>query len=224
MSDLKDLIDKSPVRLFEKAAGGTLESGETGLISSKKGLGKTAVLVQFVVDYLLQGKATVHASFHPKSANVIGWYESIFNEIAKKKNIPNAEDILAEVVKKRMILTLNQDVLSLARVISTVRALGESGIKVKALLIDDIDFAKVKPQDLADIHAFADEAGLAIWISAVYDSAALIPADIHAPFDVSLHLDSKSDGIELSVLKLQNKPVSDVRLKLDSKTLLFSEK
>ena len=224
MSDMKDLIDKSPVRLFEKAAGGTLKSGEAGLISSKKGLGKTAVLVQFGVDYLLQSKDIVHASFNQKSANVIGWYESIFNEIAKKKNITHAEDILAEVVKKRMILNLNQDVVSLARVISTVRALGESGIKVQALLIDDIDFAKVKPQELADIHAFADEAGLAIWMSAVYDSAAQIPAAIHAPFDVSLHLDAKSDGIELSVLKLQNKPVSDVRLKLDSKTLLFAEK
>jgi KaiC/GvpD/RAD55 family RecA-like ATPase len=222
MSDLQSLVDKSPVRVFEKAVGDSLGVGEAGLITSKKGLGKTAVLVQFGVDALLQDKEIVHASFNQKSANVIGWYESIFTEIAKKKNIPNASDVLAEVVRKRTILNLNQDVVSLARIVSTVKALAASGIKINVLLIDDIDFAKVKPAEVDEIHAFAKNEGITVWMSAAYDSGAAIPASIHAHFDVSLHLDSKSDAIELTVLKLHGK--EGLKLKLDSKTLLFTEK
>jgi hypothetical protein len=224
MSDLKYLAEKSPVRVFEKAVGDTVKNGEAGLISSKKGLGKTGVLVQFGIDALLQGKDIVHASFNQKSADVIGWYESIFSEIAKKKNITDADDILSELIRKRMILNLNQDVVSLSSVTFTVKALQVSGVDVKVVLIDDIDFAKVKPGDLDEMHAFAKNEGITVWMNASYNSAADIPANILAPFDVSLYLDSKSDAVELSVLKFNNKDTSAMKIKLDSKTLLFTDK
>ena len=76
-----ELFERSPVRCFEKATGG-LKAGELGLLSSKKGVGKTSVLVQFGVDTLLQDKQVVHVSFDQQSANVITWYQDIFTEIA----------------------------------------------------------------------------------------------------------------------------------------------
>ena len=39
-----ELFERSPIRCFEKATGG-LKAGELGLLTSKKGLGKTSVLV-----------------------------------------------------------------------------------------------------------------------------------------------------------------------------------
>ena len=44
--DKKDLIAHSPVRYFDVTNAG-LKDGEMGLITAKKGLGKTSVLVQF---------------------------------------------------------------------------------------------------------------------------------------------------------------------------------
>ena len=82
----QDLIDHSPVRFFDKMADGGLKAGEMGLITSKKGLGKTSVLVQFGIDAMLHDKQLVHVSFDQHSSNVISWYESILAEIAKKKN------------------------------------------------------------------------------------------------------------------------------------------
>ena len=44
--DKKDLIAHSPVRYFDVTNAG-LKDGEMGLITAKKGLGKTSILVQF---------------------------------------------------------------------------------------------------------------------------------------------------------------------------------
>lgn len=50
--DKKDLIAHSPVRYFDATNVG-LKDGEMGLITAKKGLGKTSILVQFGIDSLL---------------------------------------------------------------------------------------------------------------------------------------------------------------------------
>ena len=64
-----------------------------GLITAKKGLGKTSILVQFGIDTLLNDKGLVHVSFDQQSSNVISWYSSILAEIAKKKNFSTMGEI-----------------------------------------------------------------------------------------------------------------------------------
>ncbi len=49
----EDLIQRSPVRVFEKSLRGGLQSGEIGVIASQSGIGKTSVLVQIALDKLL---------------------------------------------------------------------------------------------------------------------------------------------------------------------------
>ncbi|MBR1616302.1 MAG: hypothetical protein IJ673_12630, partial [Treponema sp.] len=66
----QDLYEKSPVRLFDAATDGGLKAGELGLVTSKKGLGKTSVLVQFGMDTLLQDKQLIHVTFDLHSSNV----------------------------------------------------------------------------------------------------------------------------------------------------------
>ena len=80
----QDLYNKSPVRLFDAATEGGLKEGGLGLVTSKKGLGKTSVLVQFGMDTLLKDEQLVHVTFDLHSSNVISWYDGIFAEIAKK--------------------------------------------------------------------------------------------------------------------------------------------
>ena len=84
----QELYEWSPIRAFDEVTGG-LKVGELGLVTAKKGLGKTSVLVQFGMDTLLNGKQLVHVSFDQHSENVISWYDGIFTEISKKKAILN---------------------------------------------------------------------------------------------------------------------------------------
>ena len=97
----QDLIEKSAVRNFEKSLGGGIKAGEIGVIASKKGLGKTSILVQLGIDKLLQGSSVVHVSFNQQADHVITWYEDIFNELAKKKNLDKPAEVKNELVKTK---------------------------------------------------------------------------------------------------------------------------
>ena len=67
----QDLYNKSPVRLFDAATEGGLKEGGLGLVTSKKGLRKTSVLVQFGMDTLLKDEQLVDVTFDLHSSNVI---------------------------------------------------------------------------------------------------------------------------------------------------------
>ncbi|MBQ0051914.1 MAG: hypothetical protein KBT11_07610 [Treponema sp.] len=214
----KDLFDKSPVRLFDAATEGGLKAGELGLVTSKKGLGKTSVLVQFGMDTLLQDKQLVHVTFDLHSSNVISWYDSIFTEIAKKKNVGNAAEMKNSVVSKRTILNFSLDNFTLTKVVNTLNALKAGGIAVSGVVMDGIDFSKVSEDDVKAVAAYAKSENVVIWASA--DS---VPANLEGNFAAIVNLEQKNDGVAVEVAKINGKAV-ETGLKLDSKTLLISNK
>lgn len=223
----EDLFDHSPVRTFDKVTDGGLKQGEIGLVTSKKGLGKTSVLVQFGMDALLQNKQLVHVSFDQHSANVISWYESIFNEIAKKKNFSNIGDIKDDLVRERTILNFSQENFSLAKVIKTLRALKEGGIKVAAIVIDGVDLSKVSADDMKVVAQFVKDENLTAWLSTTATGETLsdsVPAQLQNYFEIVLHLTPKTDGVYVAVIKCHDKPVAPAVLRLDQKSLLMMQK
>jgi hypothetical protein len=144
--------------------------------------------------------------------------------VAKKKNIANTQDMLADLVRKRVILNLNQDAAALPKVISTLKALKSGGISVKALLVDDIDFSRVKPEEISEIHEFAKAEGIAVWMSSAFEKAEDVPAEKAAPFDTVLHLAPTGSGPELQILSSHGKNAAGAKLHLDSKTFLITDK
>ncbi|MDR1785159.1 MAG: hypothetical protein LBR23_01650 [Spirochaetaceae bacterium] len=222
-----ELFDKSPIRLVDKLCDSPLGAGDMALVVSKKGLGKTSVLVQFGIDYLLRDKQVVHVSFDQKSANVITWYANLFAEIAKK-GPPSAKDSLTDLVKKRVILNLSQDARVLPRIIATAKALGEGGIKAQCLLIDDVNFSTIGPGDFALLRDYAGEAGIFVCVSAAAEGENLesvLPGGVS--FDALFRLVSLPDMIEFRRVlpgpQGKKAPPPPVRLKVDSKTLLLTE-
>lgn len=224
--DKKDLFEFSPIRYFDKIANGGLTAGEIGLITSKKGLGKTSVLVQFGMDSLLADKQLVHVSFDQHSSNVISWYSSIFSEIAKKKNISNASDLKDEIMRERTILNFNPENFTLLKVIKTVTAMQSAGIKVTALVIDGFDIKKANEEDMKAVADFAAQEKMIVWLTSTEESPKLedsAPKAILPYLSAVLHLNPKQNGVELSVLKLRDTTPA-TSLKLDSKTLLITDK
>lgn len=221
-----ELFERSPIRCFEKATGG-LQSGQLGLITSKKGLGKTSVLVQFGVDTLLQDKQVVHVSFDQQSANVITWYQDIFTEIAKKKNISNVSELVTELVRKRIILNFHQDAMALSHIVTTLEALAQGGIQASCLVVDGVELTKLKAEDVQAIADYAQKSGVAVWFSASSDAddlAGTLAADLQDKFQSVVRLEAKTDVIELMILKMGSEGARSSGLKLDSKTLLIAEK
>ncbi|MBQ6781404.1 MAG: hypothetical protein IJP62_09275 [Treponema sp.] len=221
----QDLFDKSPVRLFDEATEGGLKAGEIGLVTAKKGLGKTSVLVQFGMDTLLQDKQLAHVTFDLHSSNVISWYDGIFAELAKKKN--GAADLKDDVVAKRTILNFSLDNFTLEKVVNTLKALKAGGIEVAGVVMDGVDFAKVSEDDVKAVADYAKAENAKVWFSASANGEKLadsVPANLENYFAIIAHLAQKTDGVALTVLKLRDKKNVETNLKLDTKTLLISKK
>ena len=224
----QDLIERSPVRNFEKSLGGGVKAGEIGVIVSKKGLGKTSILVQLGIDKLLQGSSVVHVSFNQQADHVMTWYEDIFTELAKKKNLDKAAEVKAELVSKRIVLNFNQDSVKTVQVIKTIKALAEGGSKPEAVIIDGFDFSKANPESMDQMKTFAKDMKINIWYSANVEVAdkglpvALKPFE--KDLDVVLYLEPKTDCIQIKALKEHNKGDYTTDLKLDVKTLLIADK
>lgn len=223
----QELYERSPIRAFDEAANGGLKAGELGLVTAKKGLGKTSLLVQFGMDTLLNGKQLVHVSFDQHSQNVISWYDGIYTEISKKKSIANAAEVKEQILKGRTILNFNQDNFNLEKVVNTLNALKAGGIAVAGVVIDNVDFSKVKESDIQAVASYAKATKAKVWMSSTVASDKLddsAPKAILPYFNIVAHLTSKGTTTLLQLLKVgKNKDIPS-ELKLDSKTLLITNK
>jgi archaellum biogenesis ATPase FlaH len=242
---LNELIQRSPIRIFEQSINGGLKPGEIGVIASLNGVGKTSVLVQLAMDKLLQGKKVIHVSFTRTSSlgqhtNYVPlWYEDIFNEFINKKNLENAAEIMNDLVKNRVAMNFNQDGVTKEQILKSLRAMIiEGGFKADSIIIDGFDFARANKDNglQASIEAvknFAIEIGVSIWYSCSikddepqYDkeNIPVVLGGCVDSLDIVIILQPKPDHIELSLSKDRGSTISkSMAMKLDPKTLLMLE-
>ena len=231
--EINELIQRSPVRIFEKSINGGLKAGEVGIISSQSGIGKTSVLVQIALDKLLQAKKVIHVSFTQHTDYVLAWYEDIFDEFIKKKNLENEKDVKNELVKNRVLMNFNQDGVTADQILRSLRAMiVDGGFKAEALIIDGFDFTRMSRERISAIKDFAGELGLSVWYSctvkgegeAAYTkkNIPLVIAGFAELVDVVIVLVPKHDHIALTVSKdRESYNPEHLALKLDPKTLLI---
>jgi hypothetical protein len=230
-----DLIQKSPVRILEKSIKGGLKPGNIGVIASRQGIGKTSVLVQIALDKLFQGKKVIHVSFVTNTSYVITWYDNIFTELAKKKNIENVDALREEASRNRVLMNFNQDSVTVDQILKSLRAMiVDGGFKADSLIVDGFDFTKADRSRFEEVKKFAEDMNIEVWYSCTTSGSnsevdsngiPLILKEYIDLFSVIILLEPKSDYIHLSVVKdyTRFKP-EDLSLKLDAKTLLIAEK
>lgn len=223
-----DLIERSAVRNFEKALGGAMQAGEVAIVTAKRGVGKTSMLVQLGLDQLLQDKPIVHISFSQDVDYSMTWYNNMFDETAEKKHLEKAAELKNEIISRRIILNFNQDIVRTTQIIKTVKALCEGGSKISALMIDDFDFSKAVPEAMQQIKQFAKEMGIFVWYTSAADvREKALPKDLEAyapDADFILYLEPDTDAIKIHALKARDKANFDTGCKLDIKTMLLAEK
>ena len=239
----EELIMHSPVRILMNSINGGLKTGELGLIASPSGIGKTSVLVQIALDKLLQDKKVIHVSFTQNTNHVLAWYEDIFDEFIKKKNLENEEEVKNNITKNRVLMKFSQAGISSEQIQRSLRALIKSGgFSAEVIIIDGFDFSTAEEDHFAAIKSFASEMGVYCWYSCnvtedlrsgenplndqLYDqkNIPLILKDNASLFDVIIVLEPKSDHIALTVSRDRDiyNP-EHLALKLDPKTLLILE-
>jgi ABC-type lipoprotein export system ATPase subunit len=229
-----ELIQRSPVRTFMKSIHGGLLAGEAGLIASPSGLGKTSVLVQIALDKLLQGEKVIHVSFTQHTDYVLAWYEDIFGEFIKKKNLENQDEVKNDIVKNRVLMNFNQGGISAEQIHRSLMALiVNGGFNAQALIVDGFDFSEGGRDRISATRAFAKEAGVSVWYSCtvggpepLYDerNIPLLIKDYADLFAVVVVLEPRPAHIKLTVSKDRDSySPGQMALRLDPKTLLMLE-
>jgi KaiC/GvpD/RAD55 family RecA-like ATPase len=231
-----ELIQRSPVRIFEKSIHGGLKAGEVGIIAAPRGIGKTSVLVQIALDKLLQGKKVIHVSYTKHNDYVLAWYEDIFEEFVTKKNVENIAEVKNEVVNNRVLMKFSQEGVTGDQILRSLRALiVDGGFNAEAIIVDGFEF--INPERdrdrLTKVRQLAQELQLSVWYSCTvttdgaYDKQGIpvILKNALDTLDVIIVLDPKADHIDLTVSKdREDYNPEHMALKLDPKTLLILER
>lgn len=228
-----ELIKRSPLRIFENSIHGGVGAGNLGVIASKKGVGKTGCLVHIATDKLFCEKHVIHVSFSSRVDHIHNWYEDIFSEIAKKRNLENAAEVHDEIVKNRVIMNFSQTGKEVGHVISSLQAMMQQGhFPADVIIVDGFDIEHAEPGDIAAFKAFAEESKLEIWFSLSVDEEALgdgrsTPKGLESymkDIAVMITLRYEQDYIAFQVVKdHDNEELNQMNLKLDQKTLLIAE-
>ena len=229
-----ELVKRSPLRILEKSIRGGVGEGNIGVIAARKGTGKTACLVHIATDQLLQNKHVIHVSFSERTDHIISWYEDIFGEIARRRELDDAMIVHDEVIKHRVIMNFNQDGVDASQLTRSLRSLMVEGqFAADVVVVDGYDFERGRPETLAAIRDFAGELGLEVWFSASIHRDDPRVDEHGIPMLLNSYLESISvlitlrpsdDHIKLSLLKDHDRFVTeDLHLMLDPRSLLIAQ-
>ena len=229
-----ELIKRSPLRILEKSIQGGLGKGNIGILASQKGIGKTACLVHIATDKLLQDKPVIHVSYSSRVDHIINWYEDIFKEIAKKRQLESAVDVHDNIIKNRVIMNFSQDGISTVKVLKSLTAMIEHGkFAADAIIVDGFDFTRSCSDDLDLFKNIAEKLELEVWFSASLKGEEPLFNNEGVPYllegclgklDVLITLRFEKDYVRLHLVKdHEESSPKNFDLNLDPKTLLISE-
>lgn len=229
-----ELVKRSPLRILEKSIHGGVGKGNIAVLASRKGVGKTACLVHIATDRLLRGGRVIHVSFAARVDHIVSWYEDIFKEISKWKNLESAIDVHDEMIKNRVIMNFSQSGIQTEQVLKSLGAMITDGqFHADMVIFDGFDLSLSGRADLAAIKAFAKSVDLEVWFSAslkgedpLFD-AQWIPHELASYvdlIDVLISLQFEGEHVRLQLAKDRDRlNPGDLHLKLDPKTLLIAE-
>ena len=210
-----DLIANNPLGAFTADTNGNEVSKRAGLVISRAGLGKTAILVQIALDSMLRGKQVLHVSIGQNIQKTKAWYDDILRDIAAGTKLENVAEVKYEVMRNRMIMTFNASTFSRPKLEERLNDLIYQDIfRPSCMVVDGLDFENIDRKTLEDLRDLQQEANMSIWFSAVThreDLGAVSKDGIPAPcneiadiFDTVILLQPESNGeskIFLNILK-----------------------
>ncbi|MDP6419387.1 MAG: hypothetical protein QF492_09485 [Candidatus Krumholzibacteria bacterium] len=228
-----ELNKRSPLRVFERSIHGGLGKGNIGVVTSRKGVGKTAMLIGIALDAALGERKVLHVTIGDGFAHLIDFYDEIFAELCRSKKLEDAADSRLTMERHRHLLSYRDHEFTIGRIRESLEFLERHADFVpEALIIDGWpDFESASKDDLLTLKNLAVEKKVELWVSALRHREGQkrderdVPMEV-ARFDeflsVIIRLEPRSDHVALRIVKdHENEELADLHLELDPSTLLL---
>jgi hypothetical protein len=231
---IKEINERSPLRVFEKSIHGGLGKGNLGVIMSRAGVGKTAFLIGVALDDLMRGRRVLHVSSGDSVEHVHSFYEEIFGDLRKTTRMNDALTTHEIVEKSRIIHTYRGVEFSPRKLEQdTVFYKDHAGFQPEVVVVDGFDFERAAETDLTALKEYAKNHNVELWLSALThrDDPVANPGGIPNPVarfeawvDVLVALEPQDRAVVVRLLKDHENPdLEDLHLRLDPRTLLLLE-
>lgn len=203
-------------------------------MAARHGLGKTSALVHLATDKLLQGQRVIHVSFAARTDHILAYYDEIFTEISRVKDLAGALAVHDEIAPRRTLMNFDRAAASVAHVVAGLRARIEAGgFPADLVVIDEFAFDRATAADLQGFRAFAQAERLEVWFSVSLDdegdqAGEAVPALLKPHLNqidvlVTLRHRPQDGRLHLELVKDHSQSPHDLHLVLDPKTLLISQ-
>ncbi len=229
----KSMMERSPVRIFERAIGGGLGEGELGVVLSRHGVGKTGFLIGLAVDQLLQSRKVLYISTKESVEHINNFFDQIFHAMAASLDLDQLPQKQLRMERNRFIHVYNRKTFSLEKLEQSVAFLKDAADFVPDMVIMDGTprFEFTEAWEIEGLQRLANEWQAEVWTSSNTHrqgqemDARGVPVGV-ARFDealsVIINLEPDSDNVKVRIIKEHGSTEpAQVQIELDPKTLLL---
>ena len=156
----KELIFRNPFGALGIDCDDLINGGELGAVMARAGLGKTSLVVQMALHAMARNKNVLHVSLEEPVKKVNVWYSEMFTNLADLNKVEEPQSAYDETLPHRMILTMNVDGFSVARLEERIADLMEQGIfKPEIMIIDGYPFEEMGRRQMEEVKSLAARIG-----------------------------------------------------------------
>jgi hypothetical protein len=229
---LKELLHRSPMRVFERSVHGGLGRGNLGLAISRPGVGKNAFLTGIALDRLLHGEKVLHLALHQTVEHVHERYEEIFKDMAHTANLEDYSEVHETTERNRIIRSLSGTHFTTEAFEESVRVFEtHADFHPDLILVSGFDFeSETALEDVTAMLERAKALNAELWMPA--RSGRIEPGDdwhvlperlarFESLASVIVRLQPAEEAVHIRLLKDHaNEEIADLELALDPTSLL----
>jgi len=221
-----------PLRVLDKVLQGGLGKGNLGVLCSRHGTGKVAILTSIAIDKAMDDHQVLHVTVGDSVSDVRAFRDEVLEEIAQSLDIQDRAATLTSVERHSRIHTYRGGTFSIDRLRQTLTFAREHAEFAPELVevAHWPDFETVSRAELEGLKSLAVDFNCEIWLTAQtrrdteWDASGF--PNILAPFEdllsVVIALEPQARHMHLRFAKTHDrKPASGIHLYFDPRTMLL---
>lgn len=220
-----------PLRVFEKVLDGGLGAGNVGVVVSRHGTGKQALLTLIAVDKAMSGDNVLLVSADKSVSDVRNHRDEVLSEVANSIDIQDRAANLTKVERHTRIHAYKDGQVSLDRLRQTL-AFAKEHAEFEPKLIEFQGWPSLDEASdaIGELKSLAGEIGCEIWITVhIHRDTPMSEAGLVGPIAAAeqhlsavVAMEPEGDQVPLNFLRVHGKaPETSISLTFDPKTQLL---